>query len=224
MTIAATPVALRASAQRRLLSAARSRFAEDALADAVSAGTRQVVLLGTALDTFACHNPYPSLRVFEVTNPDLDLVTATTDFDHDSPAFVIRLRTELPPIFGVEGDGTEETGPSTGGAGVGGLASGNAPLPTEPKNDASVTVTLRLVGGFAPGSEIVFDQPPHLIPSLSELLGDTGFELLEDLGPRELASRYLDRPIGSTHSSEPHVLWARVRNNAGRPPSSLVAR
>jgi len=48
---------------------ARSRYAEDALARAVSQGVRQYVLLGAGLDTFAHRNPHPRLRVFEVDHP-----------------------------------------------------------------------------------------------------------------------------------------------------------
>lgn len=47
----------------------RSRVAEDALADAVAAGTRQLVILGAGLDTFAYRNPHPRLGVFEVDHP-----------------------------------------------------------------------------------------------------------------------------------------------------------
>src|SRR6516165_5160820 len=49
--------------------AARSRFAEDHLAQAVAAGVRQHVILGAGLDTFAYRNPFPRLRVFEVDQP-----------------------------------------------------------------------------------------------------------------------------------------------------------
>jgi methyltransferase (TIGR00027 family) len=48
---------------------ARSRYAEDCLAQAVAAGVRQYVLLGAGLDTFAHRNPHPQLRVFEVDHP-----------------------------------------------------------------------------------------------------------------------------------------------------------
>ena len=48
---------------------ARSRYAEDNLRAAVTAGVRQYVLLGAGLDTFAYRNPYPQLRVFEVDHP-----------------------------------------------------------------------------------------------------------------------------------------------------------
>jgi methyltransferase (TIGR00027 family) len=50
---------------------ARSRLAEEALAQAIGRGVRQYVVLGAGLDTFACRNPYPAalLRVFEVDHP-----------------------------------------------------------------------------------------------------------------------------------------------------------
>ncbi|GAS95599.1 methyltransferase [Mycolicibacterium canariasense] len=54
---------------RRLFFAARARVAEDAVAAAVAAGTRQVVILGAGLDTFAYRNHNPGLRVFEIDHP-----------------------------------------------------------------------------------------------------------------------------------------------------------
>ena len=50
---------------------ARSRFAEERLAQAVDAGVRQFVVLGAGLDTFALRNPFAGqgLRVFEVDHP-----------------------------------------------------------------------------------------------------------------------------------------------------------
>jgi methyltransferase (TIGR00027 family) len=56
---------------------ARSRYAEDKLAQAVAAGATQYVLLGAGLDTFAHRNPYPQLSVFEVDHP------ATQAWKHD---------------------------------------------------------------------------------------------------------------------------------------------
>jgi len=53
----------------RAFIAARSRYAEDQLAEAVRRGTRQYVVLGAGLDTFACRNPFDGLRVFEVDHP-----------------------------------------------------------------------------------------------------------------------------------------------------------
>jgi methyltransferase (TIGR00027 family) len=48
---------------------ARSRFAEDSLAEAHARGVRQYVVLGAGLDTFGCRNPWPDLKVFEVDHP-----------------------------------------------------------------------------------------------------------------------------------------------------------
>jgi methyltransferase (TIGR00027 family) len=55
----------------RLFTAARSRFAEDAISNAVGRGVRQVVVLGAGLDTFSLRNPYAiaGVRVFEVDHP-----------------------------------------------------------------------------------------------------------------------------------------------------------
>jgi len=49
--------------------AARSRYAEDELARAVTRGVTQYVVLGAGLDTFAYRNPHAGLRVFEVDHP-----------------------------------------------------------------------------------------------------------------------------------------------------------
>jgi methyltransferase (TIGR00027 family) len=53
----------------RAFMAARSRFAEDALAEAVASGVTQYAVLGAGLDTFAYRNPFPNLRVFEADFP-----------------------------------------------------------------------------------------------------------------------------------------------------------
>ncbi len=53
----------------RAFMAARSRYVEDRLAEAVRNGVGQYVLLGAGFDTFAYRNPFPALRVFEVDLP-----------------------------------------------------------------------------------------------------------------------------------------------------------
>ena len=53
----------------RAFMAARSRYAEDELANSVAQGLEQYVVLGAGLDTFAYRNPHPGLRVFEVDHP-----------------------------------------------------------------------------------------------------------------------------------------------------------
>jgi len=57
----------------RAFMAARSRYAEDRLAECVAAGVAQYVILGAGLDTFAYRNPSPRLRVFEVDFPATQL-------------------------------------------------------------------------------------------------------------------------------------------------------
>ena len=59
----------RISRALRAFMAVRSRYAEDGLAAAFETGTRQYVVLGAGLDTFAYRNPFPGLRVFEVDHP-----------------------------------------------------------------------------------------------------------------------------------------------------------
>lgn len=61
-----------ANRSTRIFMAARSRFSEDLIAEAVARGVRQVVVLGAGLDTFAIRNPYASvgLNVFEVDHPE----------------------------------------------------------------------------------------------------------------------------------------------------------
>ncbi len=53
----------------RAFMVARSRFAEDHLAEAVARGVKQYVVLGAGLDTFAYRNPFKDLHVFEVDYP-----------------------------------------------------------------------------------------------------------------------------------------------------------
>jgi methyltransferase (TIGR00027 family) len=53
----------------RAFMAARSRYAEDQLAVAVSRGVNQYVVLGAGLDTSAYRHPHDGLRVFEVDHP-----------------------------------------------------------------------------------------------------------------------------------------------------------
>jgi methyltransferase (TIGR00027 family) len=57
------------SVSLRAFMVARSRYAEDLLAQAVANGVRQYVLFGAGLDTFAYRNPFPDVHVFEVDHP-----------------------------------------------------------------------------------------------------------------------------------------------------------
>jgi methyltransferase (TIGR00027 family) len=96
----------RGDARMRLFVCARSRFAEDVLADSVAAGVDQLVVLGAGLDTFAYRNAYDGLQVTEVDHPatqawklerlaaaGIDIpgsvVHAPVDFERDDPLEVL---------------------------------------------------------------------------------------------------------------------------------------
>ena len=53
----------------RAFMVARSRYAEDQLRTAITAGIRQYVILGAGLDTFAYRNRNDQLKIFEVDHP-----------------------------------------------------------------------------------------------------------------------------------------------------------
>ena len=57
------------SVSLRAFLVARSRYAEDKLAGAITRGIGQYVILGAGLDTLAHRNPHPNLCVFEVDHP-----------------------------------------------------------------------------------------------------------------------------------------------------------
>ncbi len=98
---------------------ARSRFAEQVLADSVAAGVDQLVVLGAGLDTFAYRNPYAGLRVVEVDHPATqawkrerlaaagidvppDVAHAPVDFEREDPLDVLQsvgLDLERPVLF-----------------------------------------------------------------------------------------------------------------------------
>jgi methyltransferase (TIGR00027 family) len=64
------PEEARSWSRLRAFIAARSRFTEEALDEAVRSGTLQFVVLGAGLDTFAYRSPYgPRLAVFEIDHP-----------------------------------------------------------------------------------------------------------------------------------------------------------
>lgn len=63
------PAESRVSRLLRAFLVARSRCAEDELAQARQRGATQYVVLGAGLDTFGCRNPFDDVKVFEVDHP-----------------------------------------------------------------------------------------------------------------------------------------------------------
>jgi methyltransferase (TIGR00027 family) len=192
---------------------ARSRYAEDCLAQAVANGVTQYVLLGAGLDTFAYRNPYPSLHVYEIDHPTTQgwkrnllqssgivipesLTFVPVDFEHQN------LAEQLADA------GFDRSKPAF-------LAwLGVVPYLTLP----AFRATLSFVASLPAGSGVVFDygQPRSALPPVEQLMHDSlasrvalagepfllfftprevaaelaGFYDVEDLGTPELNSRY----------------------------------
>lgn len=217
--------------RRRLFLAGRSRFAEDTVAQAVAAGTGQVVVLGAGLDTFGCRNPYDGVRVFEVDHPSTQawkrtrlaeadiavpetLTFAPVDFEHESLADGLRAAgfdREAPAVFVWLGVVMYLT------------------------RDAIMT-TLRYIADQNSATVVVFDYlyPPSAAqagaaqqqradrvaaagepwltfftaPGLTDDLRAIGFEDVEDLSAPELLARYLGSPLAQSRDTGPHVVRA----------------
>jgi methyltransferase (TIGR00027 family) len=216
---------------------ARSRVAEEALAEAVRRGVRQYVVLGAGLDTFAYRNPYPAsqLKVFEVDHPATQawkrrqlaaarlalpesLTFVSVDFESETlPQQLTRagFRADEPAFFSWLGV-------------------------TMYLSRAAVLATLGYVAGLPRGSGIVFDYavPPATLDLIRrvvvrtvmrrvaaagepwksffeprELAGELhalGFRQLEDLGSEQLNNRFFsDRADGLRVGSLGRVMSAR---------------
>ena len=137
----------------------RSRYAEDRLADAIGRGIGQYVLLGAGLDSFAYRSPLAGqVRVFEVDHP------ATQEYKR-------RVR-EVAEGGGRVGSvrfvavdfGRDSLGEALGRAGF------DAEQPalvswlgvTMYLDESAIEATVAVMGGFAPGSEVVMD---YMLPA-----------------------------------------------------------
>jgi methyltransferase (TIGR00027 family) len=192
---------------------ARSRYAEDLLAQAVTNGITQYVLLGAGLDTFAYRNPHPNLHVYEVDHPatqawkrtllhqsgipiPANLTYAPIDFEHHS------LPTQLLAT------GFNPTTPTLF------ACLGVVPYLTQP----AFRTTLNFIATHPPGTGLVLDygQPRRVLPFFEQLAHDSlasrvalagepfqifftpqeiatelaAFKSLEDLGTPEINTRY----------------------------------
>jgi len=196
---------------------ARTRLIDDALADAVRRGARQVAILGAGFDCRACRLPGLSgVRIFEVDHPQTQeakrswfeqrfghapaaVAFAAVDFDCHSLAdrlIAAGFDAAVPTFFVWEGVTNYLTEPA-------------------------VDSTLRFIGSTAPGSRVVFTyvhrgmiDGTESFPGTGRLtrtlrrvgeqwtfgfepaevpayLAARGLRLIEDLGAREYRARYL---------------------------------
>jgi methyltransferase (TIGR00027 family) len=218
----------------RIFIAARTRFAEDALAAAVERGVRQVVVLGAGLDTYAYRSALRDrLRIFEVDHPATQawkrqsledaaipipgsLIFAPVDFE----------RQTLAEGLGVAGfDPSQKTFFTWLGV---------VPYLTE----EAVWSTLRFIGSLPGGAHVVFDysDPPAALAaemrtsherhaahvaelgeawvsyfeaeSLRAKLTALGFSEVEDLGPRQIAARYFPSRVDALPDKGGHIVRA----------------
>ena len=219
----------------RLFIAARTRFAETAVAAGVRRGVRQLVVLGAGLDTFAYRNPHEALRVFEVDHPATQAWKRQRLVEADIAA--PESLTFAPVDF-------ERVSLAEGLAAAGFDAArpaiftwlGVVPYLTEP----AVFATLGFVAGLARGSEVVFtySDPPGAMPAPTAMahgrraarvaaLGEPwltfftprtlhprlralGFGEIEDLGPTEVSILYFGAPPGSPDRKGGHLIRARL--------------
>jgi methyltransferase (TIGR00027 family) len=217
---------------------ARSRYAEDELAEAVQRGVRQYVILGAGLETFPYRNPYAEsrLHVYEVDHPATQswkrkrllevgitipnsLTFAPVDFERQALADGLSqagFKADQPAFFSFLGVIVYLT-------------------------KEAVMDTFGFVASSPPGSEIVFDcavatsslsDAQKLArearadrvaaigeawrtyfdpPSLASDLRQMGFKQIEDLGPEAANKRYFeDRTDGFRLAGGSHLMKARV--------------
>ncbi len=201
----------------RAFIAARSRFAEDALARSIERGATQYVVLGAGLDTFAYRNPHSEslLRVFEVDFPATQewkrhqlqeagiaippsVTYAPVDFEHQTLAEGLSLvgfdpaRATFFSWLGVTMYLTEDAVMSTFGfiasTARGGGVAFDYTVPRE-----SLSWLGRLALDFMSRRVAAAGEPfrTHFDPAnLAERLSGMGFHSIEDLGADQINARY----------------------------------
>lgn len=214
---------------------ARSRFAEDCLAERVADGVSQYVVIGAGFDTFAYRNPHAGVRVLELDHPATQArkkerlaaagLAGTANVRHVAVDLAVTpLRTAL------EAGGFEPSRPAV-----------FAWLGVVPYLErAAIESVFRDVAALAPGSEMVLDYgvPPqtlsigarlaiHLVATrvalagepwktyfspqqLADLLKTVGLTLVEDLSGDAINRRYFTNRTDGLRVSEAGRL-ARVR-------------
>ncbi len=218
----------------RIFIAARTRFAEDALAAAVAGGVRQVVVLGAGLDTFAYRSELGGrVRIFEVDHP------ATQQWKRrrlEEAAIALPASLTFAPV-----DFERET--LAGGLAAAGFDPAQRTfftwLGVVPYLTAdAVRSTLGFIGSLPDGAHVVFDysDPPATLPAewraaheqraarvaalgeawvsyfdrdqLREMLTALGFTEIADLGPPQIAALYFPSRAHELPDKGGHVLHA----------------
>jgi methyltransferase (TIGR00027 family) len=201
---------------------ARSRYAEQVLADAVRVGVDQLVVLGAGLDTFAYRSPHAGLRVVEVDHPATrawklerlaaagiavpdDVVHAAVDFERQDLLDVLRslgLDLERPALFWWLGVTPYLTGPAVEATlrRLGSLASSAVVLDhASPMDDAAESAALMRRRREAVAR---LGEPwvsAYTYPELAELVRRSGFT---DVRPEDEGAM-IRRCLGFPPADEP---------------------
>ncbi len=221
----------------RIFIAVRHRVAEDGLARHVAAGTRQVVVLGAGLDTFAYRNPFADsgIRVFEVDHP------ATQEWKRDTLA-----RTGIPipdsVVYAPVDFEADDLASRMAASGVDLVAPtfflwlGVVPYLTR----AAVDSTLQVVAAV-PGAGVAFDYPNPVdqlsdrsreahqaradrmrqlgepwityfdTDELADHLTGLGLRVVDDVGANEIGVRWFGRSPDEAPRGGGHVVVATTR-------------
>ena len=230
----------RASPRRtvmRIFIAVRHRVAEEAVARHVASGTRQVVVLGAGLDTFAYRNPFADsgVRVFEVDHP------ATQEWKRDTLA-----RTGIPipdsVVYAPVDFEADDLATRLAASGVDLAAPtfflwlGVVPYLTRAAVDATLQVVVAV-----PGAGVAFDYPNPVdqlsdrsraahqaradrmrqlgepwityfdTDELADHLAGIGLRVTEDVGANEIGVRWFGRSPDATPRGGGHVVVATTR-------------
>ena len=217
--------------------ALRSRYAEDALHDAVQRGVAQYVVLGAGLDTFAYRSPLASaVRVFEVDHPDTQAWKRarlrTAGIDPPAALRFVATDFEREPLIDALARGGLDTHAPTYVAWLG--------VTIYLTRDA-IHRTLAALATLAPGSGVVFEYtiPADSLPAparparaaMAARAADAGepwltycepdevarelralrFTVREDLGPDQAIDRYFrTRDDGLRPGSGAHLVHATI--------------
>ncbi len=193
---------------------ARSRFVEDELARGVAEGIRQYVVLGAGLDTFACRNPHPGLRVFEVDHAGTQRwkqqLLADANIAVPASASFVPMdfeRDDLGQTLSRAGFDPERPA-CIGWMGV-----------TMYLTPDAVLRTLTTIAGLAAGSSVCFDHrgAPEALGPLERAVDDAigrqvaaaGEPWLSAFEPEALRRELLARGFGAAESTTPDELNAR---------------
>jgi methyltransferase (TIGR00027 family) len=222
------------SRRMRLFISIRTRFAEDALSAAYARGVRQLVVLGAGLDTYAYRKSLPDgLKIFEVDHPATQAFKrerlAAAHIDLPSALSYVPVDFERDTC----GDRLSEAGFDPN-ARTFVTWLGVIPYLTQQAIWSTLTYISKLPGG----AEVVFDysNPPEQMTverrhehaqraahvaelgeewlsyfdteTLHDQLYALGFVHLDDLGPYEIARRYLPDVAAPVSGAGGHVLLA----------------